>query len=1229
MGDAAPPPPFRSAASDRAEAGTAGTALDFNLRLMRRPGVEIHGNARQGAAARVPRLKRVSRPNTRMVEVEEQLRQAVRAAKEADPGLRFVDARLVLQQLLEEGDQGGGAEARKQRQKVGDKVRPRRSRLIDIGQFRAVINNADTKPEERRPRNPYRLPLRGLNMALPDDDVMGLFQRFTGESTLLKYDTLVQRLYAGDAHNAAQQGTRLGPYCRGEPNPSDPDRPGWNWSGVILKAPHFAKSSAMPPSNWDECGTQICRRSSNIPSAVLKLEHVYGYSGLSNTSPNLFYVRGSADGAFNVAYYSAAVGVVYEETRVQDEDATSVMALTKLPDAELDELIVDLDVDSGAEAQLRRKVVDAAADPESSPAGVSELLGDALQDKVPMVEDRLQAVHEEAKLSSSAQPRQRFFVRHNDDITCTAVHPELEMVATGQSMASKQRGSDGSTGGKGGCVYIWNARTVGVKGSSSEPKKLQLPDGDTTLCAMAFSADGWLLTTISAEHDTATHHVRVWDWERGSLHCSAVACRGEPPHVFGCVWNRFESWEPDENGNLPEGISSFVTYGRKSIMMWEYMMGEEGRPPSIQAPKRSPKVGRWGGPPSDVLTACYVRRDVVLAGTSLGTIAAWVGSSPAAKSWAPYRPAKRATSEEDDGQWGFREGGCTLIRMHCTKDDRVLTAGGEKYGSGVTIIEWKIISADAPKLPASHAAMKLGKSEKVHCPIILEKQRAVRIAPDGPLSGPAPMVIGLDWHPTDLDVFILGDTGNDIYEGRFIPFDSPELNPVLVGDEALETARADPEDPKGALIELVVGATTNPASETYDPHVDPEDLQQDLTLLGGKDLYARAEAIVAEMVPSLERRQLMEGASSCVFGTAVHPSKQHIYSTACEDGHLYLWDAKKRACIRQVRVARLGHLPGKRPVDWPMGKDWPTGKGDVLRVRACAFSPDGKKLAVSTGSDSGRSGVYTSATGRRTWSHYDKGGVVRIYLLNTQPDTSAEDVLLSPDFGGVKDEEMDDLVLCEHKISSEGIDCLSFSPDSRHLACGSHDNFVYLIDTEQKLVRPPRSQPKGTAARMEAMDRAGSWDPRNNRLIVARSAAVHSSHITHMDWSVPDGGIDENGEQCSLLQTSSGAHELLYLDVTSGRELRSKLQGENMGSLKKRAEAAGIDERRVDKLVRNGDTAAAIDAIAAARTGRLVNASQRNTPWLAWTATLGFDVMGMWRSGPFALVCPSVCSIQL
>eukprot|EP01044_Picomonas_judraskeda_P018771 COSAG03_NODE_3802_length_1824_cov_1.415652_4_plen_61_part_01 len=40
----------------------------------------------------------------------------------------------------------------------------------------------------------------------------------------------------------------------------------------------------------------------------MELEHVFGYSGLNNVAPNLFYTnRGE------VVYYTAAVGVVYND----------------------------------------------------------------------------------------------------------------------------------------------------------------------------------------------------------------------------------------------------------------------------------------------------------------------------------------------------------------------------------------------------------------------------------------------------------------------------------------------------------------------------------------------------------------------------------------------------------------------------------------------------------------------------------------------------------------------------------------------------------------------------------------------------------------------------------------------------------------------------------------------------------------------------------------------------
>jgi hypothetical protein len=91
-----------------------------------------------------------------------------------------------------------------------------------------------------------------------------------------------------------------------------------------------------------------------------------------------------------------------------------------------------------------------------------------------------------------------------------------------------------------------------------------------------------------------------------------------------------------------DGVSSFVTFGRKAITFWEYMVDElsdgtaSGR---IAAAKRSPKVGRWSVPrpvgavstgrkveqPADVLAACYVEKDLVVAGTAEGKLVCFHG----------------------------------------------------------------------------------------------------------------------------------------------------------------------------------------------------------------------------------------------------------------------------------------------------------------------------------------------------------------------------------------------------------------------------------------------------------------------------------------------------------------------------------------------------------------------------------------------------------------------------
>lgn len=75
----------------------------------------------------------------------------------------------------------------------------------------------------------------------------------------------------------------------------------------------------------------------------------------------------------------------------------------------------------------------------------------------------------------------------------------------------------------------------------------------------------------------------------------------------------------------------------------------------------------------------------------------------------------------------------------------------------------------------------------------------------------------------------------------------------------------------------------------------------------------------------------------------------------------------------------------------------------------------------------------------------------------------------------------------------EWIEAMAYSPCGRMLAVGSHDNYIYVVDTKSYSDKKPR------------------------RL------TGHSSFITSLDWSIDSRWIRSN----------CGAYELLFYDVTS------------------------------------------------------------------------------------------------
>ncbi|XP_060114203.1 echinoderm microtubule-associated protein-like 2 isoform X1 [Heteronotia binoei] len=100
----------------------------------------------------------------------------------------------------------------------------------------------------------------------------------------------------------------------------------------------------------------------------------------------------------------------------------------------------------------------------------------------------------------------------------------------------------------------------------------------------------------------------------------------------------------------------------------------------------------------------------------------------------------------------------------------------------------------------------------------------------------------------------------------------------------------------------------------------------------------------------------------------------------------------------------------------------------------------------------------------------------------------------------VLDTETRDLVTI-HTDGGEQISVVSFSPDGKYLALGSHDNFVYIY----------------------AVSEGGRKYGRVGR------CSGHSSFITHLDWAFDS----------SYLVTNSGDYEILYWDPSNCRQVTS------------------------------------------------------------------------------------------
>jgi len=183
---------------------------------------------------------------------------------------------------------------------------------------------------------------------------------------------------------------------------------------------------------------------------------------------------------------------------------------------------------------------------------------------------------------------QRFFLGHDDDITCIDLDPSQTHVATGCM-------------GKSPVIHVWNIQTMEIIAST--------PVGyyDRQICAVAFSArDPNIFLGIGSDNH---HMMAVWDSR--SL-CKAPLAQvatqnGAPPQIYKLVADDVDTTQ-----------HRFVTCGFKHTKFWVY--DEENK--KLTGGKNA-VYGNITPTPRETRSAVFLPRSTAITGGSNGVIYIW------------------------------------------------------------------------------------------------------------------------------------------------------------------------------------------------------------------------------------------------------------------------------------------------------------------------------------------------------------------------------------------------------------------------------------------------------------------------------------------------------------------------------------------------------------------------------------------------------------------------------
>ena len=599
------------------------------------------------------------------------------------------------------------------------------------------------------------------------------------------------------------------------------------------------------------------------------------------------------------------------------------------------------------------------------------------------------AKHSAKPAESAADLKQRFFQSHDDDVLCIALDESRNYVATGQKAPAKlAKGVQCSA-----TVSVWDVHSMQelMELEHKEIEKKEDTPGSGRMAgvqAVCFNETGDLLITVCCN---TYHTLHVWEWRKKQLIFHQNTRQATPPSVWGVKWNPVEltddDYRPPQTASNDkdtvvynrEKYCDFVTFGVKHIYFWE-----------AHDPINTVKDG------SDNAT----RKK---------------------KAWSalPGHFGQETEGKGKDGKplakFPIQDVMCVEFLQNC---GWILSgmASGDIY-------LWKV---------------NKWSDGLTHNEVLTRRQDKDRTTIFDPVK--IEVVLKFDWkispsskfvrpHKHNLMALKLRANGKELYSAG----GEGEIKVWKVAEKPND------QEPQGALQPLggfeirspgrhggkpiIKALDTEPGSDDIVIGTDKCDIWK-VTLKrsgAGFQLKEASKKRGKENEKTIDTSSiiLVKGHSDEVCGLDAHPTLEGLFATACKSDRVYLWNSQtgQELALGEVSI--------------------PTSSNQAC---ACAFSADGKRLAVGT----------------------DDGAVAVFDIDKFQGGTLKP---LSNGKGG--DKGTLPLHTRAHRISE-----MKYSPNNKMLAVAGHDTKIEIFNTA------------------------------NDSYVKIAVCGGHSATVSHMDWSI-------------------------------------------------------------------------------------------------------------------------------